>query len=83
MWLYRTGNGHNPIVLYDYQPREPEIMPRASFKGFKGYLQTDAYDGYNKLLKEKTRVTIEVTIVPVLPIPGSDHSALLHRKVHC
>lgn len=64
MWMYRTGNGHSPIVLYEYQPSRAGDNAKAFLKGFKGYLQTDAYDGYDKLLKEsKAGPAMEVTIV--------------------
>lgn len=64
MWMYRTGNGHDPIVLYDYQPSRAGDNAKTFLKGFKGYLQTDAYDGYDKLLKEsKAGEAMEVTVV--------------------
>lgn len=50
MWLYRSGNdGMNPIVLYDYQPSRNGDHPEKYLKGFKGYLHSDGYSGYNKL----------------------------------
>ncbi|WP_339060574.1 IS66 family transposase [Tepidibacillus marianensis] len=64
MWMYRTGNGHEPIVLYDYQPSRSGDNAKAFLKGFKGYLQTDAYHGYDRLLKEsKAGPPMEVTLV--------------------
>lgn len=64
MWMYRTGNGHEPIVLYEYQPSRAGDNAKTFLKGFKGYLQTDAYDGYDKLLKEsKAGPAMEVTLV--------------------
>lgn len=64
MWMYRTGNGHDPIVLYDYQPSRTGDNAKKFLKGFKGYLQTDAYHGYDKLLKEsEAGAAMEVTIV--------------------
>jgi len=64
MWMYRTGNGHVPIVLYDYQPSRAGDNAKNFLKGFKGYLHTDAYDGYDKLLKEsKAGAAMEVTLV--------------------
>ena len=48
MWLYRTsGDAELPIVLYEYQPSRSGEHPRAFLKGFRGYLQTDGYSGYN------------------------------------
>ena len=64
MWMYRTGNGHDPIVLFDYQPSRAGDNAKKFLKGFKGYLQTDAYHGYDKLLKEsEAGAAMAVTIV--------------------
>ncbi len=50
MWLYRTGRyAVHPIVLYEYQPGWGQEHPKKFLKGFKGYLQTDGYAGYNGL----------------------------------
>lgn len=49
MWLYRTGRYGPPIVLYEYQTTRASKHPQNFLKGFKGYLQTDGYGGYNKL----------------------------------
>jgi transposase len=64
MWMYRTGKGHFPIVLYDYQPTRAGDNAKNFLKGFKGYLHVDAYEGYEKLLKEsKAGDAMEVTLV--------------------
>jgi len=47
MWLYRTGRDGPPIIVYDYQTTRASKHPRNFLKGFKGYLQVDAYEGYN------------------------------------
>ena len=50
MWLYRTGRyAENPIALYEYQPGRGGGNPVKFLEGFKGYLQTDGYAGYNGL----------------------------------
>ena len=50
MWLYRTGNdGGPPIILYDYRPSRSGDNAEEYLNGFKGYLHTDGYSGYNKL----------------------------------
>lgn len=49
MWLYRTGRDGPAIILYDYQTTRASKHPKNFLKGFKGYLQVDAYDGYNGL----------------------------------
>lgn len=50
MWLYRSGNDGKPsIILYDYKPSRNGDHPGAYLKGFRGYLHSDGYAGYNKL----------------------------------
>ena len=55
MWLYRSGRYGPGIVLFEYQPNRSKEHPREFLKGFKGYLVTDAYAGYNDV-KGVTRV---------------------------
>ncbi len=50
MWLYRTGKyAEHPIVLYEYQPGRGSMYPLKFLNGFRGYLQTDGYGGYDAL----------------------------------
>lgn len=64
MWMYRTGQGYVPILLYDYQMSRAGDNAKKFLKGFKGYLHTDGYGGYEKLLKESTAgLAMEVTLV--------------------
>ncbi|MBP5168533.1 MAG: IS66 family transposase [Oscillospiraceae bacterium] len=50
MWLYRTGSyAEHPVVLYEYQPGRGSKYPLNFLSGFKGYLQTDGYVGYDAL----------------------------------
>ena len=50
MWLYRTGNDNLPeIILYDYRPSRSGDNAVAFLKGFRGFLHSDGYSGYNKL----------------------------------
>lgn len=50
MWLYTSGSDGLPkIVLYEYQPGRGGIYPQQFLKGFKGLLQCDGYQGYNKV----------------------------------
>ncbi|MFR5274088.1 IS66 family transposase [Intestinibacter bartlettii] len=53
MWLYKTCNSENPVVLYEYQKTRSSSWPKKFLDGFSGYLQTDGYSGYNKLEKIK------------------------------
>jgi transposase len=47
MWVYKSGNLVHPCVVFDYQETRGGYHAQNFLKGFKGYLQTDAYSGYN------------------------------------
>jgi len=50
MWIYGTGkNSSEPIRIFQYQPTRKAQHPEEFLKGFKGYLHTDAYSGYNQI----------------------------------
>ena len=46
MWVYR-GGGEKPSIIYEYQPTRGGYHAEKFLHHFKGYLQTDAYSGYN------------------------------------
>jgi transposase len=46
MWCYR-GGGDKPSIVYDYQETRGGYHAQQFLAGFKGYLQSDAYSGYN------------------------------------
>jgi transposase len=47
-WVY-VGDRRNPYVVYDYTPRRTRDGPETFLKGFKGYLQADAFSGYDRI----------------------------------
>ncbi len=48
MWVRgRHYPGAPPIVLFEYDPTRSGEVARRLFAGYKGYLQADAYGGYN------------------------------------
>ena len=47
LWLQRGGPPDQRVVLYNYDPSRGQAVPKRLLAGFKGYLQTDGYDGYN------------------------------------
>jgi transposase len=49
MWLYKTGEPKDPVILYDYQKTRSGSCPREFLKEFSGILQTDGYAGYNQV----------------------------------
>ena len=50
IWLQRGGPPAKPVVLYDYDPGRSAQVPKRLLGDFKGYLQADAYAGYNAVV---------------------------------
>ncbi len=50
LWVQRGGPPEQRIILYDYDPSRSQSVPQRLLEGFKGYLQTDGYDGYNAVV---------------------------------
>ncbi len=48
LWVYLGDRGH-PHVVYDYTPTREGIGPSRFLDGFQGFLQADAYSGYDAL----------------------------------
>jgi transposase len=46
IWCY-LGDEANPYTVYDYTPSRKRDGPRTWLAGFTGYLQADAYGGYD------------------------------------
>jgi len=50
MWLFRSGEDGLPtIIMYGYSPTRNGDNAAEFLKGFQGYLETDGYQGYNKV----------------------------------
>ena len=47
LWLQCGGPPEQPVVLYHYDPGRGAGVAKRLLTGFKGYLQTDGYGGYN------------------------------------
>lgn len=54
MWVQVAGTGERPVVLFDYDPTRGANVPKRLFEGFSGYLQTDAYAGYNAVVRDNS-----------------------------
>lgn len=53
MWValgYPVRN--RPLVLYEYHSSRSGDIPCLILEGFRGYLQTDGYDGYNRVVAQ-------------------------------
>jgi transposase len=46
LWVYLGDRGH-PHIVYDYTPTREGTGPTRFLNGFRGYLQADAYSGYD------------------------------------
>ena len=47
MWVRRGGVPGQNIILYDYAPSRAGAIPMRLLDEYKGYLQSDAYSGYD------------------------------------
>lgn len=59
IWPYCGDPGH-PVILYDYTATRERAGPEKFLEGYQGYLQADAYGGYDALFKDPARGLIEV-----------------------
>jgi transposase len=59
LWPY-CGDREYPVVLYDYTPTRERAGPEKFLAGYRGYLQADAYGGYDAFFKNPERGLIEV-----------------------
>jgi len=59
IWPY-YGDPNHPVILYDYTTTRERAGPEAFLKGYRGYLQADAYGGYDAFFKDPARGLIEV-----------------------
>ncbi len=52
LWVQRGEpvEGH-PLVLYDYDPTRSGAVPKRLLQDFRGYLQTDGYEGYTAVVE--------------------------------
>lgn len=52
MWIYTSSRSDPLIYLYEYCKTRSSDHPKEFLKDFKGYLITDGYQGYNKIVEE-------------------------------
>lgn len=58
MWIFRGGPPGKPALVYQYHPTRAGEVARAYLAGYKGYVQTDGYAGYDFLDKSPEVVHI-------------------------
>jgi transposase len=59
IWPY-YGDKEHPVILYDYTATRERAGPEKFLEGYRGYLQADAYGGYDAFFKNPARGLIEV-----------------------
>jgi len=59
IWPYH-GDEKHPVIVYDYTATRERAGPEKFLAGYRGYLQADAYSGYDALFKDEKRGLIEV-----------------------
>ena len=59
IWTYVGDDGH-PYTVYDYTPNRSRDGPEAFLKAFRGFLQADAYSGYDHFYEDAQRGIVEV-----------------------
>ena len=59
IWPYR-GDQEHPVVVFDYTKTRERVGPEKFLKGFQGYLQVDAYAGYDAFFKDPGRGLTEL-----------------------
>lgn len=58
MWLARGGPKYQPAVYYEYHPTRASEYARQFLIGFKGYLQTDGYQGYKTAVADNQDILL-------------------------
>jgi transposase len=49
MWIFRGGDPNRPTFEYQYHPTRSGDVAAAYLRGYRGYVQTDGYGGYDFL----------------------------------
>jgi transposase len=56
LWALRGGEPEHPLIYYEYDPSRsgevPNEVPKRLLRSFRGYLQTDGYEGYAAIGRE-------------------------------
>jgi hypothetical protein len=51
MWVFTSGQVENAAIVYEFAMSRGSIVATDFMKGFEGFLQTDAYAGYNEICR--------------------------------
>jgi transposase len=53
MWVARGGPPEKPLIRYHYYPSRGQEVPTRYLTGYRGYLQTDGYAGYEQIAADE------------------------------
>ena len=56
MWLARGGPPDKKVVWYEYHETRGAYHARTFLEGYRGYLQTDGYEGYDAALRGNSKI---------------------------
>jgi transposase len=60
LWVY-LGDWLNPFNVFDYTPDRTQSGPQKFLETFRGYLQADAYAGYDRVYKNQDVIEVACT----------------------
>jgi transposase len=55
IWPY-YGDAAHPVIVYDYTATRERAGPEQFLKGYRGFLQADAYGGYDAFFQPRPRI---------------------------
>ena len=58
MWLFRGGQPNRPVLVFEYHPSRSGQIPLDYLSGYQGYVQCDAYSGYDALGRQQGVVLV-------------------------
>jgi transposase len=58
MWLFRGGQPERPVLVFQYHPSRSGQIPLEYLRGYQGYVQCDAYSGYDALGRQEGVVLV-------------------------
>lgn len=53
MWVQTGGPPDHPVILFDYTTSRAQEVPQRLLEGYRGYLMTDDYAGYNAIAAQE------------------------------
>lgn len=92
MWCYRGGFDNNLSIVYEYHETRGGYHAEQFLSGFQGFLQTDAYVGYNFVDKNAKIISVGchaharrpfAELVKIATAPSLAHQAIsFYRKLY-